>query len=133
MSLQRKSKWMKRSKPLKEKEAKEKRIEFWNSLTFPKLNKPKKKNHEPPMSVRDRVGKRDHGRCQFPGCECSASSLHHIIFRSQGGRNDEENLVSLCPYHHTISKDSPHQSDMWRRYWEEWSQKRYPEYWRKRA
>ena len=26
--------------------------------------------------------------------------IHHIIYRSQGGNNDERNLIRLCKYHH---------------------------------
>lgn len=139
MPLQRKSKWQQRPRKIKEKGVSEDRAEFWQNLMFGKPKQKKKqtkkkvkKNYEPTMTVRDAVKKRDHHKCQFPGCECRDINLHHIIFRSQGGKNDEANLVSLCSTHHTLSKDSPHKSAAWRRFWEGWSQERYPKYWEER-
>lgn len=127
MPLTRKSKWVKRTKPIKEQGMHEKRKQSWAEL-FNQLPPKEKKKKEPPMSVRDAVKKRDHGQCQMCGRE--ATSLHHILFRSQAPsrKNDEPNLVSLCVEHHT-GKEGPHQSEAWRRYWEEWSTIRYPEYW----
>ena len=44
---------------------------------------------------------RDHGRCVVPGCRCATYvDLHHLKFRSDGGRNDDDNLVVLCGAHH---------------------------------
>ncbi len=43
---------------------------------------------------RDAVLKRDDYTCQQPGCHCNSRSrleVHHIIFRSQNGSNDESN------------------------------------------
>lgn len=123
MSLQRKSKWQRHPKPIRERGASEERRKSWAEL-FGQL-KPKKKQKSI-MPIRDRVKARDHNRCQV--CGRPATSLHHIIFRSQGGKNDVENLVSLCTEHH-IGKEGPHQSIAWRRYWEQWAAERYPEYW----
>jgi len=127
MPLTTKSKWQKHQKPLKEQGMHEKRKQSWAELFNQLPPKPKKKK-EPPMSVRDSVKARDHNRCQVCGRE--ATSLHHILFRSQAPsrKNDEPNLVSLCSDHHT-GKEGPHQSEAWRKHWEEWSEKRYPEYW----
>lgn len=139
MPLTRQSKWQKHTKPTKEKGMHEERAEFWQSLMFPKQykkpkekKKPQKKHYELTLTVRDAVKKRDHNSCQVCGRE--ATSLHHIILRSQGGKNHIENLVSLCTEHHT-GPYGPHQSDDWRRFWESWSKQRYPEYWevRKKA
>lgn len=48
----------------------------------------------------NRVMLRDRGRCQVPGCSHRATHLHHVRFRSQGGSNDEWNLVAVCSAHH---------------------------------
>jgi 5-methylcytosine-specific restriction endonuclease McrA len=106
----------------------EKRKKSWAEL-FNQLPPKQKKNKEPHMSVRDAVKKRDHGMCQMCGRE--ATSLHHIRFRSQGGKNHIENLVSLCSEHHT-GQFGPHHSDDLRRFWESWSKQRYPKYWEER-
>ncbi len=89
-----------------------------------------KKKNKSDVGVRDRVKKRDHGRCRFPGCGRTNVSLHHVLFRSQfpERKHDEENLICLCPEHHNLSKESPHQSDSWRRFWEREAAKMYPEY-----
>ena len=46
--------------------------------------------------------KRDHGRCCVPGCRDRAEHLHHITYRSKGGKWRPENLASLCPSHHEM-------------------------------
>ena len=39
-----------------------------------------------------------------PYCQLCGSTnwleIHHIVYRSQGGTNDERNLIRLCKYHH---------------------------------
>ena len=42
--------------------------------------------------------KRDKHRCII--CEHNVVELHHIVFRSHGGNNDERNIVCLCRKHH---------------------------------
>jgi len=50
---------------------------------------------------RYRILERDGWRCRAPGCTSrSHLNVHHIVFRSRLGNNDEENLVSLCIGHH---------------------------------
>ena len=50
--------------------------------------------------------------CSICGWEESVRDAHHIVPVSQGGQNDELNLISLCPNHHRmvhkslISQDS---------------------------
>lgn len=91
------------------------------------IPKPTRKSRKQ-ISQRDLVKKRDRGRCQFPKCGRETNTLHHVIFRSHGGKNDEANLVTLCADHHT-GNEGPHQKDYWRRFWENWAAERYPAYW----
>jgi hypothetical protein len=51
-------------------------------------------------SRQQRVVDRDGGRCRVPGCSRPAAHVHHVVFRSAGGGDEEENLVSLCAAHH---------------------------------
>ncbi len=46
------------------------------------------------------VIERDLGFCQVPGCSRGAEHVHHVVFRSRGGGDEPENLVSLCVAHH---------------------------------
>ena len=48
-----------------------------------------------------KIFERDQWRCQAPGCSSrSRLEAHHIIFRSHGGSDDPENLITLCHGHH---------------------------------
>jgi hypothetical protein len=51
-------------------------------------------------TVQKRVLARDRGLCQVPGCSRAALQIHHVTFRSHGGSDASENLVSLCAAHH---------------------------------
>jgi hypothetical protein len=51
-------------------------------------------------TVSQKVRRRDGCRCQVPGCSRRAVHAHHIVSRSRGGSDDDENLVSLCAFHH---------------------------------
>jgi 5-methylcytosine-specific restriction endonuclease McrA len=54
-----------------------------------------------PPATRRTVLRRDHHRCTLPGCKNSVFiDLHHIDLGSDGGRNDADNLVTLCGVHH---------------------------------
>jgi hypothetical protein len=48
--------------------------------------------------IRDRT-------CRFPGCHqpSAACEVHHVIWRSRGGRTQLVNLVLLCRFHHLIA------------------------------
>jgi len=46
--------------------------------------------------------KRDRFRCQVPGCRCRRNlEVHHIIWRSKGGGDEQSNVVTLCKAHHS--------------------------------
>jgi hypothetical protein len=48
-----------------------------------------------------RVLARDGFRCQVPGCSSRRNlHVHHVVFRSRGGTDDDENLSTLCAAHH---------------------------------
>jgi hypothetical protein len=50
---------------------------------------------------RYRIFERDGWRCRVPGCSSRASlQVHHVVFRSHGGGEDDGNLVTLCATHH---------------------------------
>jgi hypothetical protein len=54
-----------------------------------------------PSSIRRRVLRRDHHRCQVPGCGGARwLEVHHIVPREVGGTHDPANLVTLCGAHH---------------------------------
>lgn len=54
-----------------------------------------------PPAIRRQVMRRDGGRCQVPGCQCSVYvDVHHIRLRSEGGTHDPEHMVVLCAAHH---------------------------------
>ena len=48
-----------------------------------------------------RIFERDQWHCRAPGCSSRRRlEAHHIVFRSQNGSDDPENLVTLCHAHH---------------------------------
>jgi hypothetical protein len=50
---------------------------------------------------RPSVFERDGWRCAVPGCTSQRNlHLHHIRFRSAGGSDEPENLITLCAAHH---------------------------------
>jgi hypothetical protein len=48
----------------------------------------------------DPVVRRDRFRCQSPLCRRRDLNAHHLRFRSQGGGDELENMVSLCSWCH---------------------------------
>lgn len=40
--------------------------------------------------------------CQICGWKEASRDLHHIIPVSKGGKNEENNLIALCPNHHRM-------------------------------
>jgi hypothetical protein len=64
-----------------------------------------RKRRRPNAALRKAARERDHGRCQFPGCESRRIDLHHIQFWANGGRTSLENLICLCKRHHMAIHD----------------------------
>lgn len=60
------------------------------------------KGEEQERECREAVRKRDKGRCRVPGCKEKGTALHHITFRSRGGRWTSGNITSLCQAHHAL-------------------------------
>jgi hypothetical protein len=54
-----------------------------------------------PADVRRAVATRDRG-CRFPGCRAPVgwTDVHHVVWRSEGGDHDPDNLLLLCRRHH---------------------------------
>ncbi len=53
-----------------------------------------------PLRSRRLIEDRDRG-CRFPGCTTTRFvEIHHLLDWAQGGATDDDNLVSLCPFHH---------------------------------
>ena len=46
--------------------------------------------------------KLSHLSCQICGWNEASRDLHHIIPVAQGGKNEENNLITLCPNHHRM-------------------------------
>jgi hypothetical protein len=53
-------------------------------------------------TCREAVHRRDKGKCVIPGCKERSAHLHHILYRSKGGRWRTQNICSLCPSHHAM-------------------------------
>lgn len=51
---------------------------------------------------REAVKRRDKGRCVVPGCKDASDHLHHITYRSKGGKWRTGNICSLCASHHAM-------------------------------
>jgi hypothetical protein len=49
----------------------------------------------------DRVYARDGWRCTAPGCSSRRNlESHHVVYRSRGGGEGDENMTCLCRFHH---------------------------------
>jgi hypothetical protein len=53
-----------------------------------------------PARSRRLIEDRDRG-CRFPGCTATRFvEIHHLEEWARGGATDEDNQISLCPFHH---------------------------------
>lgn len=62
-------------------------------------------------AVRDEVYERDQGRCRM--CGRLGTELHHVKFRSQGGRGVSTNALTLCTKHHSEVHSNAELADYW--------------------
>ncbi|HEX5099046.1 MAG TPA: HNH endonuclease [Polyangiaceae bacterium] len=54
-----------------------------------------------PPAIRRAVSRRDGGKCRVPGCRHAVfTDAHHIELRSEDGKHELENLITLCAAHH---------------------------------
>ena len=53
-----------------------------------------------PSALRRALQSRDHGQCQFPGCDSRRCDAHHVEHWTDGGETRLQNLLSLCRFHH---------------------------------
>ncbi len=50
--------------------------------------------------------KRAGGHCQYPGCTATRELQgHHMILDTHGGKAVLDNMILLCPRHHTLLHD----------------------------
>jgi len=45
-------------------------------------------------------------RCAYCGTTLNLHS-HHIVYRSQGGADTHDNLITLCWFHHSVVHNDP--------------------------
>lgn len=60
-----------------------------------------------PTQIRNTVGERDQGKCQWDDCELTRGNgdrmnLHHVHPEQFGGTEDPNNLITLCDIHHKM-------------------------------
>ena len=61
----------------------------------------KRAKQDIPPALRRAVLLRDEQRCRVPGCKNAVFlDLHHIQLRSEGGRHEASNLITVCSAHH---------------------------------
>jgi len=58
---------------------------------------------QPSLALRELLGTLDGERCRFPGCTRHRTlHAHHVVYWSDDGGTDLDNLVLLCSRHHTL-------------------------------
>jgi hypothetical protein len=63
--------------------------------------RPSRARQSVPPALRRAVLTRDRHRCTVPGCtHATFVDMHHVQPRSEGGRNEASNLLTLCSAHH---------------------------------
>ncbi len=69
-----------------------------------RMGAPTRATQSIPPATHRAVLRRDHHRCQVPGCRnCAFVDVHHIELRSEGGNHDPDKLITLCGAHHRAS------------------------------
>lgn len=62
-------------------------------------------------SVRDAVYERDNGLCQM--CMSKGTEIHHVVFKSRGGRGVATNGLTLCQHCHRKVHMNAELTDYW--------------------
>lgn len=73
------------------------------------------------VKVRKEAAERDGCACIV--CGRPATDVHHIIFRSQCGKDELGNVVCLCRYHHQLAHGE--KAKMWRLWFKNYLLARY--------
>lgn len=79
--------------------------------------KPNFKRRKPKRGQRGLVTPKEYQRAVDAFGECCTEcgdgrvEMHHIVYRSQGGRGGFRNLIPLCEYHHELAHKSRAFSD----------------------
>lgn len=68
-------------------------------LAKPKPTKRTRTRGGAPPEVKEKIRTRDKNRCRWCGSP-RILEVHHIEYRSQGGTNEQHNLITLCKEHH---------------------------------
>jgi len=56
-----------------------------------------------PEKIRHAIYDRDQRRCRWCGVTNAYSyAVHHVLYRSQGGKHTMDNLILLCEPHHRL-------------------------------
>lgn len=61
----------------------------------------------------------DYGEQDFVPCECCGSravDIHHLVFRSQGGTDEIENLAAVCRECHNQAHNDPFFNEQLKKY-----------------
>lgn len=56
--------------------------------------------------IRGAVRKRDNYRCRYCGSGSARLEVHHVKYRSEGGKDEVDNLMLLCSDHHRLMHTS---------------------------
>ena len=67
----------------------------------------RKKKPDVPGELRMQVFEDDSFTCRGCGSRYHHLHIHHIIYRSQGGQHEYDNLITLCHRCHDVVHDSP--------------------------
>ena len=70
-----------------------------------------------PSAMRRALLSRDHGQCQFPGCESRHCDAHHVEHWADGGETRLQNLVLACRFHHRALHEEGFRGGSGRRGW----------------
>jgi hypothetical protein len=71
-----------------------------------------RKTRTVPVRIRRALNGRN-GRCAFPGCNARRCDAPHVVHWMDGGPTSLDNLVLLCPRHHTLVHEGGFSVEHW--------------------